>query len=264
MYRGTADAIIIRRVDILRVHDYARQNCSLRDYMFIRLPLKVGLRTGEVCTLRIENIDFGSRSFQVLDSKRRKLYPLPLDQVSLQLMQDLVGKRVEGYVFTQKCSWMHKRAGVPLTVSTVWICVRKVAEAAGVRGFNPRVLRQFFAADWALSGRNMEVLRRLLRHKSLAYTQIYLSRLVFWEDMQQEYERIQDAPYVGRAALAPPQLAATASLLSPFFQEWCVSCSHVRLCKLIDQTPAWASGCRFYIKNLMEECRNDGKGREAG
>jgi hypothetical protein len=112
--------------------------------------------------------------------------------------------------------------------------------------------------------KNLEVLRRILRHKSLAFTQIYLSRLIFWEDMQQEYERIQDAPFVGRVPVPPPQLAATASLLSPFYQEWCVTCMHARLCKLCDQTPAWALGCRFYIKNPMEECKNDGKEREAG
>jgi site-specific recombinase XerD len=247
MYKGSADAIIVRRCDILRVHDYARQNCDLRDYMLIRLPLKVGLRTGEECSLCVEDIDFRNHSFNVTDSKSKRAYPLPLDPVSLQLIQDLVGQRLTGYVFTQKSSWRHAREGKRLTDSTVWIRVKRIAEAAGVQHFNPRLLRHFFAADWNLQGKNIEVLRRILRHKSLAYTQFYLARLVFWEDVQREYQSIQDGPFVGGVKPLPLQMQSAEPMLSSFYQEWCVTCGHAQLCKLIDQTPAWATGCHFYV-----------------
>jgi hypothetical protein len=247
MYRGSADAIIVRRVDILRVHDYARQHCDLRDYMLIRLPLKVGLRTGEICSLRIEDIDFCNHAFSVTDSKRKRAYPLPLDPISLQLIQDLVGQRLTGYVFTQKASWKNARAGKRLTDSTVWIRVKRIAEAAGVNRFNPRLLRHFFAADWNLQKKNIEVLRRILRHKSLAYTQFYLARLMFWEDVQREYESVQDGPFVGDVKSQSLQMQSAEPMLSSFYQEWCVNCASMHVCKLIDQTPAWATGCHFYV-----------------
>jgi hypothetical protein len=253
MYFGSVAPITIRRVDIFRVHDYARQNCELRDYMLVRLPMKIGLRTGEICTLRIENIDFESRSFQIVDSKSLKVYPLPLDPVSLQLLKDLIGNRSEGYVFTQKGSWKNAKAGQPLTVSTVWIQVKKIAEAASVQGFNLRMLRHYFAADWTMHNKNLEVLRRILRHKSLAYTQIYLSRLVFWEDVQREYESVQDGPFTGYIKPPLPQTTSTEPMLPSFYQEWCIKCAHAQLCKLIDQTPAWVTGCRYYTPQIMEE-----------
>jgi hypothetical protein len=247
LFNGSSNAVVIRRVDVLRVHDYARQNCDLRDYLLIRLGLKIGLRTGEICTLRIENINFEDRNFNVLDSKRKVLYPLPLDQVTLQLIQDHIGERTEGYVFTQKCSWMHAREDRPLTRSTVWFCMRSIAAKVGVKGFKPRILRQFFAADWAMQHKNLEVLRRILRHRSLAYTQIYVSKLVFWEDVQNEYDGIQNAPFTGNIKAPPIQTSAAEPLLSSFYQQHCISCDHVHICKLIDQTPPWATGCLYYV-----------------
>ena len=247
LFNGSSNAIVIRRVDVLRVHDYARQNCDLRDYLLIRLGLKIGLRNGEICTLRIENIDFENRSFSVLDSKQKILFPLPLDQVTLQLIQDHIGERTEGYVFQQKQTWVRKRLGLPLDPATVWIVVNKIGKAAGAKRFNPRILRQFFAADWAMQHKNLEVLRRILRHRSLAYTQFYVSKLTFWEDVQNEYNTIQNAPFTGNIKAPPIQTSAAEPLLSPFYQQHCISCDHVHICKLIDQTPAWATGCLYYL-----------------
>jgi integrase len=187
-------SIIISRNDVVAVHDYARAKCCARDYLLIRLPMKIGLRTGEICTLRIENIDFERRIFQVLDSKRKQFYPLPLDPVTLDLIQRLVGNRLKGYVFRQWKTWFQKRADRPLDTNSVWIRVRLIAAAAGVDNFSPRILRHYSASEWHRSGRSLEVLRRILRHKSLAYTQFYLARLVCLEDIQREYDQVMNGP----------------------------------------------------------------------
>ena len=43
---------------------------------------------------------------------------------------------------------------------------------------------------------SLETLRRILRHKNLAYTQVYLSRLVFFEDIQADYDRVHNIPHI--------------------------------------------------------------------
>ncbi|MGB8781041.1 MAG: site-specific integrase [Candidatus Bathyarchaeia archaeon] len=225
------ETLIIKRSDIISVHDYARANCEPRDYLLIRLPMKIGLRTGEICTLRIENIDFESRTFQVLDSKRKKLYPLPLDPVTLELIRALAGKRSEGYVFRQQRSWKYIRSENPLRTATVWIRARTIAKDAGVDDFNPRILRHFFAAEWHQSGKSLEVLRRILRHKSLAYTQFYLARLVYFEDVQSAYDEVMNGP------LAEGKLKACSGP--------CSDCSIVNVCKYAGTVPEYALGCRF-------------------
>lgn len=246
----SADAIIIRRVDVLKVHDYARAHASLRDYLIIRLPIKIGLRTSEIASLQIEDIDFGNRSFQVLDSKKHRYYPLPLDVVTLQLIQDLIKDKREGYVFTHQI-WKHRRQGEPLTRLTIWVRTSRIGEEAGVKGYSPRLGRHYFAAEWHyIKRKNSALLRRILRHKSLAYTQFYLSRLIFFEDLQREYEQTQN-PYL------EPNSARAKPLLTDFYRQWCSSCQHEPVCRIIDQMCAspGATGCRYYTRKKEVEIK---------
>jgi integrase len=223
------EAIVIRRSDVERVHDYARENAELRDYLFVRLPMKVGLRTGELATLKIENINFDSRSFTVLDSKNRMLYPLPLDVLTLELVKELIRDRVEGYVFTRRGSWIRARVDKPLTVDEIWYVVRKIGEEAGVPNFNPRILRHYFAVVWAhVEKKSLVVLQRILRHKSLATTQVYVDKLVFWEDMQSEYEGAKRSP-----------IEVSHSI--------CDGCGLKPICKFAP-LPECATDCRYKLK----------------
>lgn len=195
-----AQAIIVRRADIEHIHDYARMNCTQRDYLMFRLPMKVGLRTGEIATFRIEHIDFDTRWFQVLDSKRKQLYPLPLDMVTLQLIQDLIKDRLEGYVFTRERSWKHVKADQPLTITDIWHIIHKIGEAAGIKGFKPRMLREYFAAKWLLSDksdRSKKMLQFMLRHVYSSTTDIYADKFIFPEDIQQAYDMMQGGSPVG-------------------------------------------------------------------
>ena len=237
-YSGPAETIMIRRGDIIRVHDHARVNCEPRDYLLIRLPMKIGLRTGEICTLRIENIDFESRVFQVLDSKRKKLYPLPLDPVTLELIRLLIGKRLEGYVFRQRKTWTNKRADKPLHDCAVWVRVKTIAKEVGVDNFNPRILRHFFAAEWHRSNKSLEVLRRILRQKNLGYTQFYLARLVYFEDVQKTYDEVMTGPLGESESLADS---------GP-----CSDCSIANVCKYAGSFPSYAVGCRYKPKMEAE------------
>jgi integrase len=201
--------------------------------------MKVGLRTGEICSLRVENINFEDKTFYVVDSKRKKLYPLPLDVLTLQLIQDLIGPRREGYVFTREVysrSWSHAKTGKPLCVATVEARLKKIAEATGVKGFTPRLLRHYFAVEWLRAGKNLELLRQILRHKSLAYTQFYLSRLVYFEDLQSEYESIQMGP------LSPSWQDKTENLTPAI----CRKCEKLPICKLADKMPSWVTGCQYF------------------
>jgi integrase len=197
--RWSTQATIIRRTDVEHIHDYAEQNCTPRDYLIVRLPMKVGLRTGEIASFRVENINFDDRSFKVLDSKQKILYPLPLDIITLQLIQDLVRERLEGYVFTRSRSWKHVKSGQPLSVQEIWHIIRKVGLAAGVQGVKPRMFRQYFVANWVLrdkSDSSKKMLQLMLRHVYSSTTDIYADNMIFPEDLQEAYDRVQGGPFV--------------------------------------------------------------------
>jgi hypothetical protein len=254
--RWGADAIVIRRGDVERVHDYCRVRMEyevnpkkkhefLRDYLIVRVIIKIGLRTGEVCSLEIENINFSDRSFYVLDSKQKQLYPLPLDVLTLQLIQDLIGDRLEGYVFQRLTSWRKVKKDLPLSVQEVWHVVHELGGAVGVGGLKPRTLREYFAAKWVEemrrpgSKRTLVGLQRILRHKDLATTAIYISKLVFFEDLQAEYEGVQNEPFVEGVARVSPECI-------------CRNCGNLPFCKFAP-LPSCVESCRYKTKTLEKE-----------
>lgn len=253
LHHTRSEPITIRRNDVERIHDYARSSCCPRDYLLIRLPMKIGLRTGEISTLHMEDIDFTARTFYVLDSKRKEKYPLPLDMLTLQLIQDL---NVDGYVFCRLTSWRYKKKDVAMTVSQLWYRTRQIGLAAGVKKFNPRLLRAYFAAHWLyVEHKSMATLQEILRHKDPATTMVYAARLRFFEDIQREFESTQNSPLVPESSrevrIDDMSHKADSSTSEGAGETVCNDCANVEFCKFAP-LPACAEGCRFF-KPKQEE-----------
>jgi integrase len=192
--------------------------------------MKIGLRTGEICILRIEDIDFDDGSFKVLDSKSKHRCHLPLDILTLQLLQELVRTRIEGYVFTQLTSWKNKHAGLPLTVQRVWQIVHGIALEAGVENLKPRDLRAYFAAKWALvDKKDRRVLRELMRHQQSDTTDIYIDKFIDPDDVRREYDRVVTIPF-SEPGRGP-----------------CQGCGNAELCKYAP-LPGYVTGCVFRVR----------------
>jgi hypothetical protein len=208
--------------------------------------MQIGLRTGEIATLCIENIDFETRTFQVLDSKKKILYPLPLDVLTLQLIRDLCGFRTHGYVFRQSRSWKYTHGDKPLTDATIWTVIHNIAKAAGVPDFNPRMLRHYFAAHWIYDlHRSVPALQVILRHESLESTQIYVGRLSFWEDVQREYDGIRNGP------LAETQVEETAPVQAQgTHAKVCSECGALQVCKFAATMPNCAMACTYRVNPI--------------
>jgi integrase len=258
MYSPSPETIVLHRSDFLRLLDFALNNAPLRDYCVIRLPSKCGLRPGEARLLRWSQVDFDSLTLNVEDSKKHEQLPVPIDPLSCDFLRQLRMESTSEWVFTQsrRCSTWKQWSHMPLSYDMLDKIVKRCGRAAGCtswRKMNMYLLRHFFAANWAYPGDgkvsgNLHALSKILRHKSLAYTQIYLSRLVFYEDIQQEYNRLQSGPFAGTQAGG-----------SDFFARWCSTCAHEGVCRFMDQalTSSWAEGCHFFSpKTVKEEMQN--------
>jgi len=257
MHHQWSGKVVIRRADIERIHDYARDKCSLRDFLLIRLPMKVGLRTGEIATLQIENINFETRTFQVLDSKKKVLFPLPLDVLTLQLIKDLCGFRTHGYVFRQSRSWKYSKGDKPLTDATIWTVIHNIAREAGVSNFNPRMLRHYFAAHWVRDqNKSVPGLQDILRHESLDSTQVYIGRLSFWEDTQKEYDSIKKGPFTESKAEEVSQNDTPTTVRVTARAKVCSDCGAVQVCKFAASMPECAMACCHKASNLMQRIQS--------
>ena len=255
MFLRRQRTIVLRRSDFIRLHDYAQKHAPLRDYCLIRVPMKCGLRPGEIRCLKWSQVDFDNLTLNVLDSKKHRIRLVPMDTLTAEYLRQLkvsLKGTVNDWVIQRGTqgglsAWRSLRK--PLSYDALDKIVKKWGKAAGCqtwRQMNLYMLRHFFAAHWAYVKRgNIHALSRILGHESVATTQVYLSKLVFYEDLQSEYRRLQAGPIAGAGfepAAFPPKVG------NWFFDKYCRFCRHQPTCKFIDEamTSQWASGCKFY------------------
>ena len=168
----------------------------LRDQLIIELPMLMGFRTGEVCTAKKEHVNFESGDMQVYDSKKYRLYLVPLHpQVAKHLDKHI--KKVDGnFLFTRSRKSGAKGKDPHLTDSTIQVIWKKWCEAVGIPYMSPRYGRAYFAVDWHMvRGKSIYGLMAVLRHERMDVTQKYLARIVSYEDVKREFNEGLSSPF---------------------------------------------------------------------
>jgi site-specific recombinase XerD len=148
-----------------------RRSFGRRDFAVLKLLVRLGLRVGEVASLRLSDIDW--RHGEVLvrgKGPKFERLPLPTD----------VGEAIAGWlqrgrptcsaaeVFTSLHA-PHKELS-PNGVSTI---VLSAARRAGLRGVHAHRLRHTAATELLRAGAGLEEIGQLLRHQSMLTTSIY-------------------------------------------------------------------------------------------
>ena len=262
MFLQSGDPIIIRRGDIEQLLAYPKPP---RDQLILELPAKMGFRPYEIKTLRKDRVDFNAGCIYVVDSKKLKPYPIPLNYDVAKLVQQCMSKdhplvvrrlpHTRGYK-TNKFK--------PLTGEEIWQITRRWALRARLPTWeqvNTTLLRHYFAANSTYhpdekKRLSVETLRRIMRHKSLAYTQIYLSRLVFFEDLKADVDRLHEIPNLQRKEGESKMVISEEMEATSFYQKWCSGCGHQPVCRFMPEAcaaSAWSSGCKRFLD--LEEVR---------
>jgi site-specific recombinase XerD len=142
-----------------------------RDRMVILLLYGCGLRTKELCDMRLQDVDTTRREVLVRAGKgdRQRMVPLP-EAVYTELLAYLLergGKR--GPLLRTAAH------GKPLQAEDVCGVVRHAAERAGIgRPITPKALRHSYATHLMDRGVDLAVIARLMGHRSPAETGVYL------------------------------------------------------------------------------------------
>jgi len=187
--------IIVYRGYFVRLLSIAK---PLRDQLIIELPTLQAFRTGEVSSFRVEYIDFERGDLQVLDSKKYKLFTIPLDgTVAQHLAQYIHAKGLtEGFVIQSETKAGRKRKlgsktkGVGLSLTAIQRVWDKWCVAAGIPVMSPRMGRAYFACVWYfVDHKNIYDLQAILRHDDILATEKYLSKIHSYEDLKTEFYR---------------------------------------------------------------------------
>lgn len=129
----------------------------------ILIALLAGLRVHEIAKIRGEDVDLDARLLWV-KGKGRKLKSVPLHPMLVELASEMPAG---GWWFP-----MRGHEGEHVLSKSVSDIIGRTMRRAGVRG-TPHSLRHWYATTLLDNGVDIRIVQELMRHKSLATTQIY-------------------------------------------------------------------------------------------
>ena len=134
----------------------------------IKMLALTGMRSAEVYELRWEYVDFEHQVFRLPDSKTGQK-SVPFSSTVLRMLCDeLVPRKVGPWVFPSR--WNPHRHVAKSSVGNAW---RRVREVAGLGDVTIHDLRHSYASDALMSGVPIEILAKVLGHKSPRTTHRY-------------------------------------------------------------------------------------------
>jgi len=174
---------ILSQEDFTKLLEYPK---NPKHRLILRLLYATGMRTKELVTLRIENIDFHKHTIKILDCKKKKCFELFLDKETIRLLQEYVDRK-EGYLFPSK-----RKEGY-ITTKVIQKLFRKWSKELNIPIRCPRFFRYRIARLWVVKKGSLTDLQQILRHTQLQTTFRYIEKIRFEEEIEnlrEEYNRI--------------------------------------------------------------------------
>ena len=138
-----------------------------RDRLIIEFFYVTGIRLSELINIKISDIDFNNNFIKVL-GKRNKERLVPVLPSLLNKMKIYMKKNPTNIYFFQS------KNGNIISPSTVYRIVKKYFSSISTKNkISPHVLRHTFATHLINNGADINAVKEILGHSSLASTQIY-------------------------------------------------------------------------------------------
>lgn len=160
-----------------------RTAIECRDHAILMLLVRLGLRGGEVVTLKLGDVDWKRGEIVVRGKRRREeRLPLPSD----------VGEALAGYLQTGRPHSESRQlfignyapfSGLSAYTGAIRAVVARACERAGVPYASPHRLRHTAATEMLRAGAPLSEIAQVLRHRSSATTSIYA---------KVDYERLRE------------------------------------------------------------------------
>jgi integrase/recombinase XerC len=153
--------------------EYTKDFEGVRDELLIHVLYATGMRRAELLELKLNDVDFENMTIKVL-GKRNKERFIPMLSETKNMFSAYFAKRLEhterndvGYVFlTQSGNKMYETLVYRLINKYFRIVSSKVK-------ISPHILRHTFATHLLNKGADLNAVKELLGHSSLASTQVY-------------------------------------------------------------------------------------------
>lgn len=160
---------------LLRHVDYGEGYEGIRNRTIIELLYNTGMRRAELTGLKEQSIDFGNETVKVL-GKRNKERIIPLMPTMITLLKEYLTakKNQQKACKTENDFLLLDIKCKPMNDAAVYKIVKHhLAQATTSSKKSPHILRHTFATHMLNNGADINAIKELLGHASLAATQVY-------------------------------------------------------------------------------------------
>lgn len=144
---------------------------GLRDKLIIDLFYSTGIRRSELINLKVS--DFSSSMLKVLGKRNKERLIPVLPSIASQAIDYLEERKRLDRICDEDCFFLSEK-GVKLTDSFVYRLINKYFSGVSEKAKkSPHILRHTFATHLLNNGADLNSVKELLGHSSLASTQVY-------------------------------------------------------------------------------------------
>ena len=160
-------------MNLILDHDLFEETfVGLRDHLIIEILYGTGIRLSELIQLKSPKIDLVNNSIKVL-GKRNKERIIPITRNLAALVKKYISKKNEEFNGNDNDYLIVSNRGeksYPMMINRI---VKKYLQGASVDKKSPHILRHTYATHLLERGADLNAVKDLLGHQSLAATQIY-------------------------------------------------------------------------------------------
>ncbi|MDR2683602.1 MAG: tyrosine-type recombinase/integrase [Dysgonamonadaceae bacterium] len=158
-----------------------------RNKAILDMFYSTGMRCAELIGLKEEDVDFHAQLIKVT-GKRNKQRLIPFSLLLKTSLLDYRSIRDEKIPLREAGAFFTRTDGRPLTHNIVYHIIRKkLAEVPNLSKRSPHVLRHTFATSMLNNGADLNAVKELLGHSSLASTEVYTHTT--FEELKKTYHQ---------------------------------------------------------------------------
>ena len=146
---------------------------GLRDRLIVELFYTTGMRRIELIEIRLQDLDLAGKQLKIL-GKRQKERIVPLLPGVIANLEKYLSKRAVILAGREESYLFVSQKGIKLYESLVYRIINNYfSRVSGKIKKSPHILRHSFATHLLNQGANLNAVKELLGHSSLAATQVY-------------------------------------------------------------------------------------------
>lgn len=175
-YSNGPQALTMKQVKTLFTYIDTNSCLGIRDYCVYGFMYGLGLRVGEVHSMKVHNIDLKEKKVTVI-GKGNKKRTLHITDEMAGIITDWLSVRKQFLNSDKSDNLFISKKGNPLAIRTMEDNLKKIIEASPINvSFNvtPHTLRHSFASHLNDEGVDILVLQKILGHSTPRSTEIYI------------------------------------------------------------------------------------------